>query len=487
MNMKKEVIVFGMLILCLGFISAASCKIMTKTDCLDYGNPVFGVSSIGNAHGEVLSQNNYDNVLCCDLEDVLGTRTDCSIYEHPFYKDEGLTPSNKIIGLSSLTNAHAEETNGLEYDIPICYEDLICIDTTEDCKDPYPLEIFSLSEGVNAHIGEADEYGTKICCEQVLCNDEVEVCGDYETLEACDSNPCGDVVAKASLPSPDNVGEEEFDRTYCDKEGISCFCEWDETAGDCDEGECCLANLQVKQDYCGNDKIDAGEECDGTDIKDTCSTAGSCTGGGPLNCYPAGHEKECTLDITDCTGCVIGGFCGDGTINNEYETCEKNNLNSKDCTNFGFKVGVGVLDCYSETHTKSCTFDTSKCVALDDHPSIIGNCRYEEITTDTCEDDDFLDYTLKGSVIWDEDNIFSTDPGQPDYIEGTDEKWHYDPDNLFGRCGTHTETRPCPAQIKLPFFGPYSILITITLIICIYAVMIFNEKKTDSKRKAKKK
>ena len=48
-----------------------------------------------------------------------------------------------------------------------------------------------------------------------------------------------------------------------------------------------------KKAYCGNDILEAGEECDGLDIQDICLMLGFDSG--TLNCY-----SNCTLDMRGC-------------------------------------------------------------------------------------------------------------------------------------------------------------------------------------------
>ncbi|MEJ2268134.1 MAG: hypothetical protein P8X70_03600, partial [Nanoarchaeota archaeon] len=67
--MKKEVnkifIIFFLIIILSGLISAESCTITERDNC--NGNIVMGLSSETNAHAELANQENYDHVLCCDF------------------------------------------------------------------------------------------------------------------------------------------------------------------------------------------------------------------------------------------------------------------------------------------------------------------------------------------------------------------------------------------------------------------------------------
>lgn len=116
-------------------------------------------------------------------------------------------------------------------------------------------------------------------------------------------------------------------------------------------------------------------------------------------------------------------------------------------------------------------------------PLTIGECSYEEDTDDDCEDG-FLSYSWEGNWIWGEDNVFLSNPDGDDYAEEPAGEWHYDPYDNSGvriseKCADGNNIIPCPAQIQLPFFGVYSLVIAIAIIILIYILI--------SKKKHKRK
>jgi len=51
--------------------------------------------------------------------------------------------NNKVLGLSSSTNAHAEipELDNTDYPRDVCFNDLRCIDVVGTCNADYPLAI----------------------------------------------------------------------------------------------------------------------------------------------------------------------------------------------------------------------------------------------------------------------------------------------------------------------------------------------------------
>ena len=193
--MKKgndKLIVFLMLILGMVLISVLSfggeivklspetyvCSIVERANCQN--NIVLGLSSETNAHAQNnLFDQTYPYVLCCDFGTGVDLEKDC--------KDD---LSNLILRLSSETNANAEipNLNPNIYNENICYENAICSGKSE-CADDED-EILSLSSETNAHIGGAGDYSYKICCKPNF------VCGDgtcdtpYETPINCEED-CG--------------------------------------------------------------------------------------------------------------------------------------------------------------------------------------------------------------------------------------------------------------------------------------------------------
>ena len=160
---KRGVILTGFLFLSvfmLGITSAADlCWIETdaSTCTATAGNQVVMYTSDStNAHGELesYSPHQYSQVLCCNFG---SGNTTCS-------------GSNKIIGLSSQTNAHAEIPENSNYLNDVCYDGLTsCFSVSggANCAGaPGELGVLSLSSNTNAHLEDASlqNYDTKICC-----------------------------------------------------------------------------------------------------------------------------------------------------------------------------------------------------------------------------------------------------------------------------------------------------------------------------------
>ena len=99
---------------------------------------------------------------------------------------------------------------------------------------------------------------------------------------------------------------------------------------------------------CGNGEIDGDEQCDGANLNEqSCETQGF--DGGTLSCTAA-----CQFDTTGCT--TIESDCGNGVIE-AGEQCEGANLNGQNCKRQGFDEGT--LSC-----TADCQFDTSACITI---------------------------------------------------------------------------------------------------------------------------
>ena len=99
----------------------------------------------------------------------------------------------------------------------------------------------------------------------------------------------------------------------------------------------------VLETLCGNGRIDAGEECDGTNL-DGRDCVDFDFVGGTLRC------TQCKFDTTDCTD------CGNDTID-AGEACDGTDLGGQTCTRLGFTRGT--LACAA-----SCAFDTTACEEL---------------------------------------------------------------------------------------------------------------------------
>ena len=161
-----------------------------------------------------------------------------------------------------------------------------------------------------------------VSCGRTGFFEESAVCGDgiLQEGEECDGLDFGGKTCE-SLGYEGGVllclSDCRLDTTWCEGEGPSC----------------------------GNGVIDAGEDCDGTNL-------------GGQTCESLGYERgklacgdNCRFDATDCEG--IGPVCGNGVI--EYgESCDSEDLGGQSCESLGYERGE--LLCGSD-----CLFDVSDC------------------------------------------------------------------------------------------------------------------------------
>ena len=99
----------------------------------------------------------------------------------------------------------------------------------------------------------------------------------------------------------------------------------------------------VSSNQCGDNIIDPGEECDGTELPYyTCEEIGYYRQSGNIKC-----TSDCTIDISACEM-----QCGDAQIQQEYgEDCEGADLNGESCESLGYYGGE--LAC----NVDACTYD----------------------------------------------------------------------------------------------------------------------------------
>ena len=110
----------------------------------------------------------------------------------------------------------------------------------------------------------------------------------------------------------------------------------------CKPGEVCVGGSCSTS--CGNNKIDAGEQCDGTLLAGkTCKTLGYFSG--TLSC------GSCSFDLSGCS------TCGDGKINGN-EPCDGTLLGGKTCKSLNYDGG--------ELACTSCALDKSACHKCND-------------------------------------------------------------------------------------------------------------------------
>jgi hypothetical protein len=113
---------------------------------------------------------------------------------------------------------------------------------------------------------------------------------------------------------------------------------------------------------CPNGAIDAGEDCDGSDLGgNTCVSLGFA--GGALGC-----ASDCSFDATACAGLAS---CGNGVLD-PGEQCDGDDLGGASCESAGDQFGGGSLGC-----NDNCGFDTAGCCV-----GFANNCSVHECCGD---------------------------------------------------------------------------------------------------------
>ncbi len=479
-------VVFGVFFLALFsvLVSAENCEVRLRTDCQasPWNNIVMGLFNFTNAHAQLWDSATYDYVLCCDFNRL----HDCN-------------GANKIIALSDTTNAHAEipDAGSPQYTgYDVCYGDFDCRSTTGNCNI-LEIEIFSLSDTTNAHIGMFNDYSQKICCAGI-CNIGYEyVNGNCEAtvvvywaninnvyinniLVNVGQTSVLMIIANSALPQGTTVNFDIYEYDGIFSGYIRTITGVVDSNGN---AEALWTITQTDLDIAFS-SLGEGSELENFYFKVNGATSGDlnltivqCIG--VSLCMNYQTQEECEIDACSVADISVRGngfpdlVCGQKTLNNDL--CEV----WSDC---------------------ECTWDQNSCIphkidyiepncplGVEGNISLIGSCFFSEITDDDC-DDGFLTYSWSGIWSWDINNIFSSNISGDGYVEDPigSGAWHYDPDRTFQNCVGGSNSLVCPAQIQLPFFGVYGLIITIILIILIYVTLNFKKKKNTRKKSPRK-
>ena len=139
---------------------------ITPQKCSSPSQTIMRISDTTNAHGEVWNgTGNYPIEICYDT--IFGKNYNGT-------NPHSCTGTNKVVGLSTETNAHAEIPSLNNYNTNVCYGDLQCQATTQSCSvfgngTDYK-EVVRLSTETNAHLETTSgtgNYPIKICCKSV--------------------------------------------------------------------------------------------------------------------------------------------------------------------------------------------------------------------------------------------------------------------------------------------------------------------------------
>ena len=525
-------------IIFLGGVSSAvgSCSIQLESTCTD-NKEVFKISNPTNAHGELNSQENYDYVLCCNSAEVKlcnyycsGSSQECEGKDYPTCMALGCSwkASNKIIGLSSETNAHAESPYSYNYGVDVCYGDLKCIhvrldpretNCAEHTNSEYPIDILSLSSSTNAHIGAYGDYDIKICCADgdvvPICGDNScngeETCGDTNILPECNKD-CG------ACPVPRAYwAVQPFPNIYEEISSIKANLDETEIYLVLENSGLTEASFEIyENDPFNDDDIRIGANAitgtgdgNGKIIATwiiTQEDVNNANAGGSENEYKFFFkvENERSEDLLTTIWefiCIGVTYCRDAKNSDDCTRCDGKN---SDVANKSVFENNPSINCDGINYNCYCYWDGDSCEAywdgLDPNPNPngitkIGTCKYAEDPSDgTCEEGGIF-YSWIGTWTWDvlNNNLKQLETPPTNYTDypNPESAWHYDPiDETTGKrknekCGKGV--MPCPAQIQLKFFTIYSLVIAIALIVLIYFLILKNSKKASKKKVKKRK
>ncbi len=336
---KEAFILFGFLsltILFLGNVSAVDmCWVeASSADCLNNnGKVVMSLSDSTNAHGALAGQGTFVDVLCCNFGDG---GTSC-------------TGNNKIIGLSSSTNAHAEApdiTPTPTYTDGVCYDSLnTCRETTNNCATD-EIPVLYLSSGAaqlytNAHIEgaglQSQNYNSKICCVVEILPAECDLTSaKWQYEEVIEGTDARAIVNGTEACSGETISFEVFRRKAGPDESCSSI-----------------------------------EGCENPDNVIFGSGSNSVTGTWTANPF---HDKEYyfvakvvtnpseTISSTPdllVTG-LPSGFCSNITICNQYDT--ENYCNPDPCEVAEVSVPIDI-DCNDPDINCECIWENNECQA----------------------------------------------------------------------------------------------------------------------------
>lgn len=207
------------------------------------------------------------------------------------------------------------------------------------------ISLFYISFVVAEGHGCETECGSNQICDNGYCVEQ-NPCGDGtcdnargETKTSCPIDCCGpypiegfDYKTRTCKPDCGSAGgnqcrsQAEAYRCY----GKPQFPSWD----------CFVCCLDTNANTCGNNVVDVGEECDGTNLnQQSCTSKGY--SGGTLACKPYWNQNKCTFDFSGCTGTlkltVQKSGSGSGTV-----TSNPAGINCGSTCDFDFNSGTSV-------------------------------------------------------------------------------------------------------------------------------------------------
>ena len=371
-----------------------------------------GLSASGNAHGEEASVGTSSHVLCCNFAGSLTC--------------DG---QNKVLGLSSSTNAHAEAPDQTTYTTDICYSDLSCINTALDCVNTeFPLSVVSLSNYTNAHIGGINDYNINICCSSA--NFVVTSVDIYWSDDGTNEISTIDVVTGTT------VVKLVLKNSGLSQGTIVSFDIWEDDLFLDDF----IKSINGTVDSNGSAMVDWIPTIE--DLEKTPNDYDEFLF--QVNDQASSYLILNLLEISECVNTVLCGDYSDATTCGS-DTCQVSQISAP-----------SNLDCNDPTKNCFCSWVVDECNFQFDlieasSETVIGYCIFDEGTSDDCSDG-LLSYSWTTS--W-------TGSAEDKPIE----------------CSDGTRIIECPAQLQLPFFSVYNIIFAAIIIALIYLIIILRKKK----------
>lgn len=469
---------------------------------LDYPLGILSLSSTTNAHIALYEgTGSYDVKICCKSAGVFGQCSLTSAEWNMENAEEGQQVYLEVIGsgeecADQSVSFEVWEDDPLEDDpvttnpSPVNFNSdgtatgLWFAEYQDDGTlggDPEYYFVASLTDNPETNIESSDP---KLSVTQQTPG-EINICEDYDDELNCESY---------AIQVAENSAEGLVD---CDDENIECRCVWDDDAEgteedpkctfgyipidpgeDCDpetDPPCCEPGEELCSDnVCRDDCSSVGTNCDndGTcDSNEGCSCIdcdgeqASCDSGTVCSEYYG--KCVCNYGFTLCTDssgisyCNLGATCpvGDEPLSNGDDICE---------------FGEGCLsDGCNDGDQDTCLLDTyclsGKCSSVEGPPEEgFGMCKLTQVIESKCKESPVGMRTLRVVGTWVGEGGCGSECIECQAL------------------GDDLIIAHCPAQIELPFFGSYSIIIIIALVALVYVFLELKEKKKLKKKSGSK-
>lgn len=416
---------------------------------------ILGISTDTNAHSELYDQTNYPVEICYDY----------------FFIGEygGETPhacnSNIVAKISASTNAHAEGPTGTTYGTNVCYGDLQCqiVDhgAGQTCNGRGAF-IMGFSGATNAHVsaGTCSNYQYYLCCTSASgepkCNYN-GICDYDETNANCpDDCPCNTCNNDDICLPPENYTNCMHD-CHCGNGK----CEWYWPYSETNETGNCLGPPEIHGGdcWCGDGICETLWE-NVTTCRDDC-----------YGCQDGRCDRS-TENVTICTDdCCEKTYEKEGSVYDvafcdDYDLVAGDLVDKEDmCTNDPYCANVAQTNEWyraisehpgSQIFNPRCVWDGASCTFAFDATvnGVTASCSMDYKDAPACQEDQDVrevNFTVKNlSGTYDQCRQWCDTPTEPH------------------EC---TQTLPCPRVIKLPFFTLTNFFIALMGVIILYAVV----------------